>query len=165
MTSESNFGFQKSFDTSSPLSLPINMSEVVNLNIPEKLPNISKNDLTKNNDNLVLNDEFISLINGDLQSLLNNVPIFSLPPLFNAQNRNNNDNSLDSSQFKYFPSSLPQQQPQQQPQPQQPQQPQPQQQQQQHIPFIFSQQQQQQQQQQPPPQPPPLVLKPQYCLQ
>ena len=94
-----NFGFNKSQNISSD-SYPINinhMSDLYNLSIPKQLPNISSIEEIVNNNtnnNGVMDSSWISIILDQLVNLLKQVPIYSLPPLFNAHNISLNDKKV-----------------------------------------------------------------------
>ena len=164
------FGFGESQNISYPINFN-NFSELLNITIPEELPNITRKDITDKNEDLVINRDFILKVDGYLQKLLNEVPLYQIPPLFNAQtlfrqSKTQQDyahQAINSSQFKY---QLQQQTtPPPQPQPQQLQNVAsiPQQQYKQEIPILspLLVQQQQQQHQQPQIF---LPLKQQYCI-
>ena len=95
-----------------------NLTEIFNLSPPEALPIVTKEDLLSNNNIDVIDENYISILLDYLNNLLKEVPIFQMPPLFNAKNltfKNKfqkafTDNILNESQFKYQQHSMPEQQ-------------------------------------------------------
>ena len=78
----------------SPSSYPINLdniSELYNLSIPNKLPNITIENIANNGE---IDTNWIILIYYQLQNLVKDIPKYTMPPLFNAHNIYSNEKKI-----------------------------------------------------------------------
>ena len=109
--SDENFGFRASQNISQ--SYPIdfnNITDIFNLSLPEELPQVTKEHLINNDNNdHIIDDNYIEMILNILNNMLQEVPKFQMPPLFNVENlhfKNKYQTTfindvINSSQFKY----------------------------------------------------------------
>ena len=109
--SDENFGFRASQNISQ--SYPVNfnnITDIFNLSLPEELPQVTKEHLINNDNNdRIIDDNYIEMILNILNSMLQEVPKFQMPPLFNVENlhfKNKYQTTfindvINSSQFKY----------------------------------------------------------------
>ena len=131
------FGFESSQNIASSYPINIdNINDIFSLSLPEKLPNITREDIISSNDKNVIDDNFIYILLMQLNNLLRQVPKYQMPPLFNTQSihfKNKflnafTENVINTSPFRYEQQQQPLLQQQEQPPPQRKQQQQQQQQ-------------------------------------
>lgn len=94
----SNLGIGDAQNLSSSFAYPINISNIpnlYNLTIPEKLPEVVRNEEEKENEtinkdtifiskNRIIDQDWVLNITTQLQNILNQIPRYSIPPLINV---------------------------------------------------------------------------------
>lgn len=84
---ENNFGFRDNQNISQPFPINFNnITDIFNLSIPEELPNVTKEDVNKNANDNTIDANYINILFMTLRNLLQEVPQFQIPPLFNVAN-------------------------------------------------------------------------------
>ena len=113
---ENNFGFRDNQNISQPFPINFNnITDIFNLSIPEELPNVTKEDISKNANDNTIDTNYINILFMTLRNLLQEVPQFQIPPLFNVANlqfKNKFQNAyadyiIKSSPYNYQQQQLP----------------------------------------------------------
>ena len=87
MDDDSNFFGLREAQKIAPLPPPkdfnvANILKLYDINIPEKLPKVDETEMMTNND---IDEIYITLIVNNLKNIFNQMPTFSMPPLFTKE--------------------------------------------------------------------------------